>query len=204
MMNKAVRFIGAVLFLSMLLWVSGCSTLTQTRPEPEAAVGSKPEVAQIPEHWSMQGRIGVMQGEEGWHGKLDWQQDLDDFSIRIRGPFGAEQAELRRLKDKLELRAPGGQSISGARLAAWEREVFGTALPVEALPYWLHGKPYPGMKLEMKRDRQGQAREIRQSGWRVDYRDWIKRSGNAMPGKITLNKGKVRIKLIVNDYRKKA
>jgi len=154
----------------------------------------------IPERFLISGGIGVLQDAEGWHGKMSWRQNQEDFSIKLMGPFGSEQAELRKSASKMELRAPNGQSISGAKLALWEKKMFGESLPVTALPYWLHGYPYPGIKDAVVKGGKGAVREIRQDGWRVEYSGWRKLGGRSMPGKILLTKRKVRIKLVVNDY----
>jgi len=33
--------------------------------------------------WSFEGRIGVTQGEQGWHALLHWQQRAEEYTIRI-------------------------------------------------------------------------------------------------------------------------
>jgi outer membrane lipoprotein LolB len=195
------RLLALALVLPLALLSAGCNTLGtgMSRPQKPAAVG--PE---LPQHWNLSGRIGVMQGSEGWHGKMDWQQDQADFVIRILGPFGSEQAELRHSNAKLELRGANGKSISGARLARWEQETFGTSLPVSALPYWLHGFAYPGEPEKRRQDAKGRLKELQQLGWKVIYDDWTQRGGKPMPGKLNLERNQVRIKLIINEYSRRS
>jgi outer membrane lipoprotein LolB len=188
------------LIAALLVLPCGCAwQQDMARPTPEPA---KAEVVApiIPERFSISGGIGVLQGDEGWHGKMDWQQRQTDFSIKLLGPFGSEQAELRKTNDRLELRAPSGKSISGPKLALWEKQVFGETLPLSALPYWLHGHPCPTMADAQVKPGKGGVSEIRQDGWVVDYSEWRKMGGRSMPGKIVLVKHKVRIKLVVNEY----
>lgn len=190
----------SILGAALLAAVSGCAwqqDMARPGPEPAKAVVV---ASVIPERFSISGGIGVLQGDEGWHGKMDWQQRQTDFSIKLLGPFGSEQAELRKTNDKLELRAPSGKSISGPKLALWEKQVFGESLPLDALPYWLHGHPFPGMAEAQVKPGKGGVSEIRQDGWVVDYSEWRKIGGRTMPGKIVLAKKKVRIKLVLNDY----
>ncbi|MEO5342334.1 MAG: lipoprotein insertase outer membrane protein LolB [Gammaproteobacteria bacterium SHHR-1] len=188
------------LLLACSLLLVGCNTLSPSLKQTKKAALIGPE---LPQHWVLAGRIGVLKGGEGWHGKMDWRQDKTDFTIRILGPFGGEQAELRHRNDKLELRGSNGKSVSGPRLAAWERDTFGTSLPVNALPYWLHGHPFPGEQASPQRDAKGQLKELRQLGWRVIYSDWGQRGGRPMPGKLSLERNQVRIKLIINEYNRR-
>ncbi|MBF0256096.1 MAG: outer membrane lipoprotein LolB [Gammaproteobacteria bacterium] len=182
------------------LLLGGCTSLSPSfKGTDESVLVGTP----LPQSWSLSGRIGVLNEGEGWHGKMDWQQNQADFVIRILGPFGSEQAELHHRDAKLELRGANGKTVSGARLAAWEKETFGASLPVNALPYWLHGLPYPGEPENSQLDAKGQIKQIQQSGWRVDYSEWRKQGDTDIPGKITLLKNKVRIRLIVNEYSKR-
>jgi len=194
---KAVRLLLLLLTVSQL---GGCVfldwlTASTTSSEP------KPVAAAIPERWAMTGRIGVIQGEEGWHGKLNWTQNKGNFKAGFSGPFGGKAAEFLSTGTGVELRAPNGDSISGAKLDEWQRENFGGPFPVRALPYWLHGHPDPKMKNAVVKGSEGAAQQISQENWVVRYSRWKKFKDRVMPGKVVLIRGDLRMKLIVDTYR---
>lgn len=188
---------------------SGCSMqgLDGVKPlvkeAPEAETTTKLLGPAIPLDFSLNGSIGLLQAEQnGWHGKLSWQQHQNDFSMQILGPFGDVQAELVSEAGVLKLKAPDGQYVSGNKLTQWQKHSFGTTVPFQALPYWLHGVPYPDMDEAKVKKTKDQIAQLQQGGWQVNYSDWAKIDGHDMPKRLTITKAKVRIKLVVNDYKR--
>lgn len=174
------------------------------RQNPETDAPGKLLGPKIPINFTLNGSIGMVQGEEGsgWHGKLNWRQTQNDFSMRILGPFGDEQAELLSDAGVLKLKTPDGQLASGNRLAEWQKQAFGTTVPLQALPYWLHAVPYPDMPQPSIKKANGKLSQLQQDGWQVNYSDWGKFDGRDMPKRITMTKAQVRIKLVVNEYNR--
>ena len=191
---RVVRYILLVLAASQL---GGCIFLDWMTSSSEP----KPVAASIPSKWVMTGRIGVIHGEEGWHGKIDWNQNKRNFKAGFFGPFGGKGAEFISKGGKVELRSPSGKSISGARLNKWQKQNFGGLFPIRALPYWIHGHPYPKMKNATVKGKVGAAEEIAQENWVVRYSRWKEFKGRVMPGKIVLIRGDLRMKLILDSYR---
>lgn len=174
------------------------------RQDPESEAPTKLLGPKIPMSFTLNGSIGMIQGNEGggWHGKLNWRQNQSDFSMRILGPFGDEQAELLSDGGVLKLKTPDGQLASGNKLTQWQKQAFGTTIPLQALPYWLHGVPYPDMPEPSIKKANGKIGQLQQDGWQVNYAEWGKLDGHEMPKRINMNKGQVRIKLVVNEYNR--
>lgn len=182
----------------VLTQLTGCMFLDWMTNNSEP----KPVAAAIPDKWKMTGRIGVIHGEEGWHGKMSWQQNKQDFTAGFFGPFGGKGAEFISKKGKVELRSPSGKSISGKRLEAWQKDNFGALFPIKALPYWLHGHPDPKMKNATVKGELGAAEEISQGKWIVRYSRWKEFKGRVMPAKVVLIHRDLRMKLILDSYQR--
>lgn len=191
---KSIRLIILALVLSQL---SGCIFLDWLTSSSEP----KPVAATVPDQWALTGRIGVIHGEEGWHGKIDWTQNKGNFKAGFSGPFGGKGAEFVSKSGVVELRAPNGKSISGEKLEQWQKENFGGLFPIRAFPYWIHGHPYPKMKNAAVKGKEGAAEEIAQENWVVRYSRWREFKDRVMPGKIVLIRGDLRMKLILDSYR---
>jgi outer membrane lipoprotein LolB len=189
------------LLLLLALPLQGCFFLDWFTVSSEAEPKPTTTEETIPPRWDLDGRIGVIHGGEGWHGQLSWVQNNGDFTGKISGPFGSNHAELAKVGEQVELRAPSGKSISGERFRQWQVKVFGSAIPIKALPYWMHGLPYPAIKnTVVKKNQQGAVQELRQDGWAIGYSRWKTFGDDVLPGKMSLVKGDVRMKLIVNEY----
>jgi outer membrane lipoprotein LolB len=205
------------LAVALLLSVVGCeSQSTKTEKDASVVVSSaeprsapkpvppkplEPPKPAIPTHWGLSGRIGVIKEEEGWHGNVDWRQRPGGFRAKFFDPFGSEQAQLVGGEGPLHVRLPNGGVVTGQRLRKWERKSFGQPLPLDAIPYWVHGQPMPNQQVsKVKRDGK-LLREMRQLGWTVRYGRWKQRGTQKLPGRIILSKGGVEVKLVVDDYR---
>lgn len=204
-MNRLSRFCLCLVWCGAI--TSGCSMqgLDGVKPlvkeSPETETTTKLLGPSIPLDFNLNGSIGLLQAEQnGWHGKLSWQQRQSDFSIQILGPFGDTQAELVSQAGVLKLKAPDGQYVSGNKLIQWQKHSFGATVPFQALPYWLHGVPYPDMEEAKIKKAKDQISQLQQDGWQVNYSEWSKLSGHTMPTRITITKANMRIKLVINDY----
>lgn len=198
------KAIGPLIFIGIL---GGCSiqgmdgVKTVVRQDAEAEAPTKLLGPEIPKLFVLNGSIGLLQEDaNGWHGKLNWQQKQGDFSMSILGPFGDVQAELINEAGVLKLKAPNGQLVGGSKLEQWQKQSFGTQVPFQALPYWLHGVPYPAMEDAKVKKTKDEVSLLQQEGWQIGYSEWKQIGGHKMPSRITMAKAKVRIKLVVNDY----
>lgn len=197
-MNRSMRFLRTALLLPVLAQLGGCFFVDwftlPSKPKPVTA-------AQVPKHWNMAGRIGVIHGDEGWHGNLNWVQKDASFNASIAGPFGSKAAEFIGSGDVLQLRAPTGEMVDGEKLATWQEKNFGGPMPIKALPYWIHGLASPDIKGAIVKGKDGSVDEIAQGGWVIRYSRWTEFNKQYMPAKIDLSKAGVKMKLILDDYK---
>ena len=180
----------AVLVLGLVLGLTGCSGLT-TR-EPGALPGA--------DSWVLEGRIALRLEDEGWHAGLLWQQHPDHYYIRLQGPLGQGALELNGGPEGVVLERADGR-ISRARdpdILLYQET--GWQLPVSGLRYWVRGRPLPGLEARSRRDEQGRLVELYQAGWAIRYTDFF--ATGALPRRIELVNGAVRVKLIIDQWQR--
>lgn len=81
--------------------------------------------------------------------------------MRLYGPLGTTLGEAQWAPGEAVLVAPQGRTRY-ADLDALSRDALGEPLPLQALPDWLAGRPWPGAPS------QGTAEGFEQLGWRID------------------------------------
>jgi outer membrane lipoprotein LolB len=122
-MNKLFKLI---LFPLVFLWLASCATVSTFHPvNPKASA-----------HWRAQGKILVHYQEKAETASMDWQQNADEFDVRLYGPMGLGATELK------------GQSTD----MLVSKQILGDySLPVNQLIDWLKGIPtksVPGWTVE--------------------------------------------------------
>ena len=90
--------VAAATLLSLL---AGCATLPP--PSPETDWSARREALQSLDAWTLDGRIAVAAGEEGFSGGLRWSQAADRADISVSSPIGGK---------RLAIRVDGGRHVS--------------------------------------------------------------------------------------------
>ncbi|MGD2081992.1 MAG: lipoprotein insertase outer membrane protein LolB [Chromatiales bacterium] len=150
--------------------------------------------------WTLEGRIGVRMQDQGWQARLRWQQQGDDFHARLSGPLGSGTVDLRMADGVLRVRDSRGGERSGPEIDVWAREAFGEPLPVEELRFWLLGLARPDLPAQMDEDVDGLPRGLSQAGWRVRFDEWARFEGRTLPRRLSIERGRVRVKLVVHRW----
>ncbi|WP_269617827.1 lipoprotein insertase outer membrane protein LolB [Zhongshania sp. BJYM1] len=168
------------------LAISACAT------PPKPAVNSESEI------WQLQGKIGLWYGDKQESATIDWSQcSAERVRIRLSGPLGAGGIELSADQTGAMLIQNGetthAQSIEElASQAEWP-------LPVDALRFWVRGRPTPTEKLEGRVNTNGQLEELAQIGWKITYR--YRTPFHQLPNKISAESANTRLTLIISDWQ---
>ena len=126
-----IRFIRyGVISCFMLVFLTACSSLETTPVDAEKT--------QLPETWSIRGRISVVTEQDNWYAGFNWLQRKDDFRIRFTGPMGQTELELSKQNQLITLKTPSyeRQSTNLEQLLSQE---MGRFIPVKSLRYWVAG-----------------------------------------------------------------
>lgn len=121
------RHAGAALLLAAL---AGCATV----PPTEQAVSGR---------LSLQVAAQADQPARGFNASFDLRGTAERGELRLSTPLGPQIASARWSPGEVILVSGQGEQRF-ASLGALAQEALGEALPLQALPDWLQGRPWPG------------------------------------------------------------
>lgn len=186
----------------LLLLLAGCAVRAPL-PEPAAEAAWLAHRASLQglTHWQVQGRVAVRAGEEGWSAHFDWQQQGEDYRIRLRGPFGQGAVELHgnpggvwlKHSDRPEVFALDPETLL-------ERET-GWRLPVSGLSAWLLGLPVAEVDADYQWDAQGALLEIDQDGWHIDYSRYQQNGALRLPVRMRLERNTLQVRFVIDSWQ---
>jgi len=157
-------------------------------------------VLQSVDRWEFRGRIGVSAGEEGFNGKLHWQQRGDRFDVTVSGPLGVGTVKIEGDGQRMQLTDNEGVVTELGDAERDLRERYGWPIPVASLRYWTLGIPDPGYPATTRFDETGQLASIEQNGWTVAVGQYGEGGGQAMPRRVTAQGDDARVRLVVDKW----
>jgi outer membrane lipoprotein LolB len=194
-------------WIAAALWLAGC----QTVPKPVAPTAAPEQVAadwparraqlQARGQFTAQGRIGVVAGRDGFNGHVRWLQDGTRSTVSLDGPLGVGGVRIVDDAGALTLTTPSGQALDSQ--AAHDELVrrMGFEPPLESLRYWVQGVPDPANPSTETPDAQGYLGTLAQSGWTVTFGAYMQTADGALPQKLTVARGTVRVKLLIQTWQ---
>jgi outer membrane lipoprotein LolB len=184
---------------AIALLVTGCATL------PEAgSAGDWPArrtALQSLDHWTLDGRMAVAAGSEGFSGGLSWRQDGAQAEIELRGPMGGRAISIRVKGEAISVTDGDGTTVDGDDARRLVVRHVGTALPIAELRYWLVGAPAPGTPHEESLGDDQRLASLDQSGWRVGYSSYRGVGDLVLPSRMEITTAGLRLRLAVADWR---
>ncbi|HNU10684.1 MAG TPA: lipoprotein insertase outer membrane protein LolB [Rubrivivax sp.] len=149
-MRRCLRAAGGVAAAALTLGLAGCAT----RPPADEA------------HPWISGRLSVRvaeyagQAARGLDADFDLRGDSGQGELRLSSTLGTRLASThwRAGEAVLDL---GQGPVRYPDLASLSRAALGEVLPLQALPDWLAGRPWPGAQARMQAD------GFEQLGWQV-------------------------------------
>lgn len=194
-----MRF-GWYLLLGALL--AGCASAPVMPPaaHPQQAWRQHLDTLERLDHWSIDGRIAVQRGNEGWHANIEWQQRGPAYDILISGPLGQGSVQLKGDGQHVTLRTSKGQSLSDSDPETLLYREMGWRLPVDALRYWVLGMPAPG-PAESALNPQGFLERLRQAGWNIEFRDYAAQGSTVLPGRVFVKGSRGQVRLVIDSWK---
>jgi len=185
--GRFVRASGKVAVAAALFALAGCALMPPAPP----VVGAKPVTVKV---FQITGRISVIQDGAGFFGGLHWRHRPSRDVILLFTPLGQGVARLTRDPTGVTL-TTADQRYVARDPAQLTEKVLGWRLPLGGLPYWILGFPAPGGGGIVTAGR------LVQDGWRIEWDDYRAVDGFRLPGEVTLQQGKLRVKLVIDRWR---
>lgn len=150
-------------------------------------------------HWGFSGRLAVSAAGEGGSGRIDWQQQGDDYQVRLSAPVTRKSWLLRKAAGEVTLEGLEGGVRRGPDAEALLVEATGWRIPVAALAAWARGARAGG-PAQVEFGPEGLPALISQQGWQVEYREWDQ-AEPALPRRIFARQGdRATVRLVVESW----
>ena len=157
------------------------------------------------EDWGFNGRIAVRGADDGFNGKLRYQQVAGDFEAVMSGPLGIGTVKLARSGEDLRFTDKNGTVTAFTDPDVELRYRLGWEVPLDSLRYWALGIPDPERPAEAALDEAGGlATTIEQDGWSIDVAKYGDIGGQAMPKRLIVTNGETRVTLVIDRWRLEA
>ncbi len=133
-----------------------------------AACATPPPALQL----TASGRLAVQvaasatESSKGFNASFELWGQADQGELQLRTSLGTWLVTARWAPGRADLITPQGESAF-ASLAELSQQALGEALPLDALPDWLAGRPRPGRAQQACRP--AAAGCFEQEGWQVDH-----------------------------------
>lgn len=189
-------------------FVSGCASIPapeHTNDAQSLERWSKREpLLRAIDQWTLSGRFSAKSGNEAWNGVLTWQQQQDDFAIRISGPLNQGSAELTGNKTRARLTVSSKETWEDQDAETILREHAGFSLPVKELRYWILGVPAPGEMSRLELGADGTATQFRQNGWIVKFKNYVIVEQVQLPSKLFIEQKEFEFRLVLDQWHIKS
>ena len=157
---------GTVLAFVLL---TGCAVAPTTSPEATKAWTARQSALQNLTQWNAAGRIGVVNGPDGWHAGFQWAQQDSGYRIDLIGPLGQGRIRVEGNEQAVRIQTADGQTQTAPDPDALLEQAVGARLPVTGLRYWIRGLPEPGPSPTLQTDAEGRLTRLEQNGWIIEY-----------------------------------
>jgi outer membrane lipoprotein LolB len=181
-----------------LLLLAGCATMP---PQPPADWNRAKAERQQLERWHMKGRAAVATENDGWTASLAWNQEAARSELQLQGALGVGGVHVKSDGQGVEIETSKGEKINAVDATAALEQTIGIALPLGSLRYWLLGVPDPALPAVEELDDRGRLSRMEQDGWQATYDRYAYQNEAWLPGRLRLEKGAVRVRVIVEQWR---
>ena len=185
---------------ALTLLASGCATL----PPPASPEDwpTRRAALQALDRWTLDGRIAVAAGGDGFSGGFDWSQQGANAEIKLSGPMGGAAMQIHVEGDRYVVTTRDkSYADDDAKQIMAQHFGPGQSLPIEEIRYWLLGAPAPGAPHEASLGEDRRLASLSQAGWQVRYDRYEAVGALALPVRMELTTEGLRLRVVVSDWR---
>ena len=186
----------------VLALLTGCAVSPTTSPEATKAWVARQSALQHLMQWNAAGRIGVVNGSEGWHAGFQWAQQGSDYRIDLIGPLGQGRVRVEGDEQAVRIQTADGQIQTAPNPDVLLEQAVGARLPVNGLRYWIRGLPEPGTAPAVQTDAEGRLIRLEQDGWIIEYLAYAYAAPLSLdlPERIMARRQELSVKLIIEEW----
>lgn len=152
------------------------------------------------EHFQIKGRVAVAAAQEGFTATLHWTQNGAQSQLALDGPLGVGGMRVTSDGTTLRLVNAHGERLDSEAARAELRLRLGFDVPLSSLRFWILGVPDPSASAAEVVDVEHRLASLQQSDWQIEYADYVAVKGEWLPGRMTLRRADVRVRVIVDHW----
>lgn len=170
---------------------AGCATVM---PQPQAVTPEtnlnwdRQQAAIVAlSEWDLSGRFAIRTDEQAVSANLRWIRTSAQDRIYLFGMLGGGKIQLEVAPESVALRDANGREYFGARVSEVLYRATGWHVPFDSLGSWLRGIPASAEEIQsIEITEDGKLRRLSQSGWDIDYREFMTVGSLELPKKINM------------------
>lgn len=193
--------------LGAVFLFSGCASLSPFAPEAPSERVSQlwqqhAQSVRAQTDWTLSARIAAHSEDDGWNGKLHWQQVKNTYQVSFNAPFGQGGLQLTGEPGYVEMRTSDGQIMTAADVEFLLFQQLGWQLPLNSLRYWVRGVPVPTSEKAplLSFNEEGRLARMQQSHWQIEYPAYRQADGLMLPRKVYLESGELNVRLVIDRW----
>ena len=202
-LSDALRNPVRVLGLFALLQLAGCATAPVALDNPDWE-RHRQQMMEL-SGWQLSGRLNVRQNGRSDTVQINWQQQHDNFDLRLSGTLGLGAVYIHGNPGlvTVEKASEPAQVLPG--LDALNREYFGYDFPTAELLYWIRGIPAPDLPAATTLDENLMLATLEQTDadgerWTLTY-DRYQPSGDVyLPGRIRVSRDNLALTFLIDNW----
>jgi outer membrane lipoprotein LolB len=191
---------GLAALIAMALLAAGCVSVPR-RPSPSAPWPESRARLQSLASFGLKGKVGVAAGSEGFNASLQWDQQGARSAVALEGPLGIGGVHIVAEGTTLNVRDSRGQELDSDAARQELDTKLGFDPPLASLRYWVLGVPDPAQPSSETLGSDQRLAALDQDGWHIVYAGYMQANGDWLPQRLTLTRGNVRVRLVVNSWR---
>lgn len=133
------------------------------------SIATKPPVAsapQIPNQFSLQGKIGVKSPQQSGSAFFVWEQNEDQFDIELSGILGIGKTQISGQPGQVSLNSAKTGLITAETPEELLERATGWQAPITHLVHWIQAKPAT-LQAQLEKDQQQRITQINEDGWNI-------------------------------------
>ena len=152
------------------------------------------------DHWLLQGRLSVSDGNDNHTGGLTWRQDGERYEFTVRAPVTGRSFRLTGGPEGAELDGLDGGTRRGRDAESLMASAVGWQIPMTELKRWVLGLRADSGPADIAFGADRLPSRLVQDGWTVDYKQWDATKQPAMPVRVFAEKAPYKVRLSIEDW----
>ncbi|MDX5363720.1 MAG: lipoprotein insertase outer membrane protein LolB [Pseudazoarcus pumilus] len=149
--------------------------------------------------FDLEGRLAASDGQRAANGRLRWAHRPQGDEWVVLSPLGQVVAHVIGTPDGAMLRTADGERLFAPDTATLLPHVLGVNAPADHLADWIQAIPAEGARI-LDTDAIGRPTRISDSGWIIDYAEYLNDSPQSPPRRVNAQWGEARLRIVVDTW----